>query len=235
MLKRLNWLFWETLIIVLGVLIALSVNDYWTDAQERKLELDYLKRMRVDIEADLAAAEWNLSERLVRKLAALDAVAPVVRGESPVPEDIESFLIEVSLGAIGGVSPSKWVTSTTFEDLTVTGNLRLIRDAEIRRTITEYYRSADDFVSRQRARVTDYHRYLHSFLPGELRENLTFPAMQSFGAERALSAILAPEFEALMNQEYNFAWFKISAIESQRDAASSLMETLDAYIKTLEE
>ena len=41
---RWRWLFWETLIIVIGVLIAFAVNDYWSDRQDRQLELQYLKR-----------------------------------------------------------------------------------------------------------------------------------------------------------------------------------------------
>ena len=40
--SRLHWLVSETLVIVLGVLIALGLDDYWTDRQERDLELEYL-------------------------------------------------------------------------------------------------------------------------------------------------------------------------------------------------
>ena len=35
----LRWLFGETIVIVLGVLVALSLDDIWTARQERNLEL----------------------------------------------------------------------------------------------------------------------------------------------------------------------------------------------------
>jgi hypothetical protein len=233
MLTRLNWLFWETLIIVVGVLLAISVNDYWTERQERTLELDYLQRLRADIQSDYDYANEYLNRRWTRKLAALNAIAPVVRGQAPIPQEIEAFLIEVTMAASGGVSPSNWVASTTYEDLAVTGNLRLIKKGEIRRMLSDYYRGAEDFVNRQRARVTGYPRFLHSILPGELRDDLDIEAMQIFGVERALERVQSAEFEDLMNQEYNFAWFKVRAYQIQRDAAAKLVEELDAYIQSL--
>ncbi len=41
--SRASWLLSETLVVVLGVLIALGLNDYWTGREERALELQYLK------------------------------------------------------------------------------------------------------------------------------------------------------------------------------------------------
>ena len=73
MYTRLNWLFWETLIIVVGVLLALSVDDYWTDVQERRLEMDYLQRLRADIQADIEHADAHMAESVARKIQALDA------------------------------------------------------------------------------------------------------------------------------------------------------------------
>ena len=51
---RWRWLFWETLIIVLGVLIAFAVNDFWSDRLDRELEIQYLKRLHADIKTDEA-------------------------------------------------------------------------------------------------------------------------------------------------------------------------------------
>ena len=133
--SRLRWLFSETLVIVLGVLIALGLDDYWTDRQENVLELQYIKRIHTNVRADIEFID-QIRDRLERKFQALDAIAPIVRGREAVPDDVESFLRNVALGGLVGASSVAWVTRTTFEDLVSTGNLRLIRDSNLRREIS---------------------------------------------------------------------------------------------------
>jgi len=93
----------ETLVVILGVLIALGLNDYWMLRQEKILELEYLRWIQEEIAADIELIDQFGKRLLERKMKALDAIAPVVRGNAPVPEDVESFLINVSLGALGGL------------------------------------------------------------------------------------------------------------------------------------
>ena len=205
--SRLQWLFGETLVVVLGVLIALSLDDYWTGLQERELELQYLDRIIVDVHADIDYVDNTIRDLWIQKLKILDTIAPTVRGDEPVPGDVETFLRNVALGGIGGASSTRWVTSTTFDDLISTGNLRLIRDAELRRKIARYYDDFDTLYSRARDRKSGYVRYVHSLLPAELREDMDFSAMQKFGIDRALEHFTSAEFQSLLNQEYNYTLF----------------------------
>ncbi len=133
--SRAGWLLSETLVVVLGVLIALGLNDYWTDRAERALELQYLKRIHEDVIADAEVIDSWYGDTLQTKVHALEAIAPIVHGQEPVPEDVESFFKNVIDGGIGGTSATRWFTSTTIEDLKSTGNLRLIRDVDLRRNI----------------------------------------------------------------------------------------------------
>jgi hypothetical protein len=205
--SKLRWLLSETLVVILGVLIALGLNDYWTLRQEEIFELEYLNRIQEDIGADIELID-NFGKRLLeRKMKALDAIAPIVRGSVPVPEDVESFLRNVSLGALGGASPTNWTTSTTFEDLKSTGNLRLIRSADLRRKITQYYEEFDGFHTRTRDRKTEYARTVWSVMPAELREDMNLTAMESFGIEHAIEVFTSTKFQYILNQEYNYAYF----------------------------
>ena len=141
----LRWLLSETLVVVLGVLIALWINDFWTFRQDRNFEQEYLLRILGDVELDIAYIDNNVFQLLNMKFEALEAIRPVVHGEQPVPEDVGSFLKNVSLAAIGGASSTHWVVNTTFQDLINTGNLRLIRDSDLRRKIATYYEDFDEF------------------------------------------------------------------------------------------
>ena len=132
----LKWLLSETLVIVLGVLLALGLDDFWTARQERDLELQYLRRVQADVRADIDYIDQVVRERLDIKLQSLAVIAPIVRGQEPVPENVESFLRNVALGGLLGASSTHWVRDTTFEDLKSTGNLRLIRNVDLRQKIS---------------------------------------------------------------------------------------------------
>lgn len=205
--SRLQWLLSETLVVVLGVLIAISLDDYWTDRQERDLEIQYVARILEDIHADIDYVDAAIRDLWIRKLEALDAIAPIVRGRDPVPDDLESFLRNVALGGMGGASSTRWVTSTTIDDLISTGNLRLIRDADLRRKIARYYADFDTLYGRSRDRRSGYVKYVHTLLPAELRQDMDLAAMKDFGTDRAVEGFTSIEFQNLLNQEYNFTFF----------------------------
>lgn len=231
---RWRWLFWETLIIVLGVLIAFAVNDYWSDRLDRELEIQYLKRLHADLKRDKA---WvtNYNEGAMKaKFEALDAITAVVRGQEPVPEDVEAFLLNVTLGGIGGASPNYFVNTTTFDDLKATGNLRLLNDTEIRGKLSAYYNLYENNHRRTVERKTGYFMFVHSILPAELRQNITMEAINDFGIEHALEKILTEEFEDLLNQEYNFAIFIRGLYAQYAETSAGLAEEVDAHIRALE-
>lgn len=231
---RWRWLFWETLIVVIGVLIAFAVNDFWSDRRDRQLELQYLKRVHADLKSDEKWVSEYYVNAVGRKMEALDAIAPVVRGTEPVPEDLETFLKNVTLGGIGGAYPNYFVTATTFEDLKATGNLRLIRDADIRSKLNQYYVEYANQHRRMLARRTGYFMYVHSILPAELRDDFAMDAIDRFGVEHALEKILSHEFQDLLNQEYNFAYFIQSMYGGYAEVTKNMVEEVEAHIRKLE-
>ncbi len=232
--QRWRWLFWETLIIVLGVLIAFGVNDYWTDRQDRALELQYLKRLRADLNSDIEWLKRYNAGAMRRKFAALDAMAPVVRGLEPVPDDLETFLINVTLGGIGGASPTYFVTATTFEDIKATGNLPLIRDKDMRGRLSSYYIRFERTHPRIMVRRTGYFMFVHAILPAERRDNISMEAIEEFGVDRALVKVMSPEFLDLINQEYNFAYFIENVYAEHARVSSELAAEVEAHIRKLE-
>jgi hypothetical protein len=231
---RWRWLFWETLIIVLGVLIAFAVNDYWSDQQDRELELEYLKRVHTDLKRDEAWVSDYNEGPMKAKFEALDAITPVVRGREPVPDDVETFLVNVTRGGIGGASPYYFVNTTTFDDLKATGNLRLILDTDIRGELSAYYNLYENNHRRTVERKTGYFMFVHTILPAELRQDLSIEAINDFGVERALEKILSHEFRDLLNQEYNFGIFLRGLYAQYAEASSALAEEVDAHIRALE-
>jgi hypothetical protein len=50
---RLRWFAAETLIVVLGILIALSLDDYRSDRQDRLMAIEFIERLQGSVNADL--------------------------------------------------------------------------------------------------------------------------------------------------------------------------------------
>ena len=230
--NKLRWLFAETLVIVLGVLIALALDDYRTDQYERRLAIDYVQRIQGDVNQDLGYIATVWVPRLKMKRESLEFIAPVIRGQQAVPADILGFMTHVSLGGVMGTSAAVWYTDTTFQDMRATGNLRLIQDPTIRAEISDYYETLESETLRVERRFTNYVQFVHSVMPAELRDDIDLESLEEFGADYALQRLLTDEFRNALNQEYNLMLF----MESMRYQvfAESLLEVLEAYRVRLE-
>ena len=109
----------ELAIIILGVLIALWVDELRQTRTDRATEAAYIQGLAMDLRNDLAeldsAAVWSS-----RFEAAAGTVLSFLDGES---KDLDSL---VSAVAIAGWQYPPEFSTHTIDDLRSTGNLRLI-------------------------------------------------------------------------------------------------------------
>lgn len=112
----------ELAIVVIGILIALAVDQALERRDEGRLENEYLRAMSQDVNQTLA---WltDLGPRVIdwRVQAAL-AIDSIGAGHVPVQDTLRLVYDVLSVGA----SLQTAVATTTVEDLTSTGNLRLL-------------------------------------------------------------------------------------------------------------
>lgn len=133
---RMDWprAFGEFVIIATGVLAALAVDEWRSEYNDRKTEIDYLSRLRVDLERDI--------DTFTREISVLEKKAGFLQSlldktiESEFSEDPRALMEAKVYSSFKGMPDS---VSTTFDELTSTGRLALIRDLEIRRAMSEYY------------------------------------------------------------------------------------------------
>ena len=224
--EKLRWLFAETLVVVLGILIALGLNDYRSNQQDRALEIDYVQRIQCAVESDLVRFRDEWQPRIRAKRAALEAILPVVRGQLPVPDDVATFLENVGRGGMLGATAQSWIADIAFQDLSSSGNFRLISDRDVKVATLRYYGRTQFLFESLHARQTNYVMYVHSAIPAELRDDTSLEAMQEFGLDYALKRLLSDEFRNLANQEYNTMLF-IEALDFV-----SLAESLHSVVET---
>lgn len=140
MSTRINWRFLlgEFFVVVLGVLVALWVDQLQAARADAKLEVEYLESFLIDLDADLA--QYDSAEAWSRKQeGAAATVLALYDGERPT-ESVADLVVAVETA---GWQYVPVITRNTIDDLRSTGNLRLIRDPEVRRAIAGYYTSVE--------------------------------------------------------------------------------------------
>ncbi len=125
----------ELLVVVVGLVMAFQV-DRWREAgNEREQEQNYLSRLTADIESDLPAIQFAIELQTIRLGMAKQLMAAVENPETAV-EDPVLFLAAIDQAAF---TYTPLLASHTFEDLRSTGNMRLIRNQELKAVLFDYY------------------------------------------------------------------------------------------------
>lgn len=236
----------EFVVIVVGVLVALWVDNWNQDREEVALESEYLLRLERDVRADSSMYAFLLNP-LDEKTKALDLITRVITSTGPLPSDLERFL--QALGKDG--NSFGWgfplLQSVTFEDLTDTGNLRLLRDAEMRDSVIGYYKNKNHRLNRISARHTAYPHLVYQILPPEVfaafpqtdprapgglfREEVETVEQLELSVvevEGLMNRLRRDEFRRALNAELNFAQFVRGQVLESLDQASTLLSFLRA-------
>jgi hypothetical protein len=193
MSPRLNWrlLLGEFVVIVVGVLMALWVDELREARYNAALEIEYLESFVTDLEADLA--QFDDTEAWMRRSEAAAATVLALYEGAPPTESLADLVMAVETA---GWQFWPVITRNTIDDLRSTGNLRLIRDRSLRRAIAAYYTIIEN-VSIPNANMRDriwaeYDARVHNVLaPGERLAVLQRP--DSFGNGITSDALVAAE------------------------------------------
>lgn len=128
----------EIAIVVLGVFLGLQVNAWNFARQEILVERAYLERLQTDIRSDISALRFSgnqarnrlaISRQVEAWLHDLDA--------APAPD---SLVMNVHYA---GITFFPTISKFTIEELKSTGDLRLLRNQELKRQIANYYNQID--------------------------------------------------------------------------------------------
>ena len=127
--RYLKYAIGEILLVVIGILIALQINN-WNDARKiRVKELHYLQNIKSDLIVNIAEMQNYLADRN-EKIAAAERILEHFEGK-PI-SDISAFNAD-------GVNIYSWQkfyqSNNTFQELVNSGNLAIISNDEIKNVL----------------------------------------------------------------------------------------------------
>lgn len=129
----------EFLVVVLGVLVALWVNEIKETRTDAAMEVEYLHSFVTDVDADMA--QFDSADAWSRRQEAAAATVLDLYDGSPTTKSAAELAAAVETAGWQFVPT---ITRNTIDDLKSTGNLRLIRDPKLRRAISAYYATVDN-------------------------------------------------------------------------------------------
>lgn len=181
--RRLSALVQEFVLIVAGVSVALSADSALETRREWMRETEYLEQLRSDLNENARRLESAIRLEEQQRAAAQTAFDAVDQKRSIPPDSAQAWLIERR----GLFYSDPRLLSGTFSALTNTGDLRLIRDREVREAIIAYLPQIG-------ADQAEFDRWVEQLLPHLERLTAlgfaTRPAQDSYPdpATRAVSA-----------------------------------------------
>jgi hypothetical protein len=126
--------FREFLLIVAGVTAALGADSLWSVRQERVRESEYLEQLRADLAENRVRLDAAILDEETLGAAALTALGALERGAPITADSARAWLVERR----GFMYSDPRLLTGTFSGLIESGDLRLIQDVEMRKSITAY-------------------------------------------------------------------------------------------------
>jgi len=142
-LKRQDWVAVaiELLVVVIGVLVALELNQWSDSRQTRALEHAYLLRLKEDLQMEQEETDrfTGYAHDRLAAVSLLDTLATNPLTPLTDPRAIVCALATVSWGAFPPVH------NISYDELKSTGRTSLIRSVTLRRALAEHYATLADF------------------------------------------------------------------------------------------
>jgi hypothetical protein len=136
----------EFLVIVVGVLVALAVDRWFLTLDERELERTYVVNLIADVRADSASAVGRV-ERAARRREGSLMLLEAAENPDVVVTDTARFLLAFETVA-WSILPD--FRTATWDDLISSGNTRVIRDENLRRSLSEYFDGLEFYLALSR-------------------------------------------------------------------------------------
>ena len=125
----------EIVLVVIGILIALQINNWNTDRKNRKLEKETLSNLKVDliIQEEIIQRHLNYEKHFLLKV---DSALSMINSKIEIRK-FETLLDSLSRRLT-------FVSNTvTFENMGLEGNISIISNSDLRKELRKYYQKLD--------------------------------------------------------------------------------------------
>lgn len=129
----------EIFLVVIGILIALQVNNWNEARKEARTTEVILKNLYVDIQEDLENLE-SLKQMLSERKANADYLLNIINSQGTIIDTTRTVVALTRVGWILNYTP----TFATYNEITNSGRLSLIESVELKKQLADYKSQVED-------------------------------------------------------------------------------------------
>jgi len=140
-LKYARYAIGEIILVVIGILIALQINNWNEDKKERRIENKYINRLTNDLRVDMNYHNKRI-EQAENDLRHLDMFISQMSEFQKNTHEIVELFKHLHLNTDPFAS-----ANSTFSELLSTGDFKTFSNDTLKNLIIDYYRINDDFIN----------------------------------------------------------------------------------------
>ncbi|MFC3880064.1 DUF6090 family protein [Algoriphagus namhaensis] len=208
----------EIVLVVIGILIALSINNWQQENQNKKLEKRYLEDLRVNLKRDSTILQGIYVEAINSSEAKNYITAHLRNRESNLDSLALSFGHQWNPYKI--FSPS----TSTIDEMKSNGDLKIIRDESIRKHIVDIYNTYELFLQ-------DENLYRESTREIFIMAKAGLNNITDYSNEEIVVLLREPKLANTIHR--NFANGRVNSVENVINECNQLLRILDEYSNEL--
>lgn len=225
--KYIKYAIGEIILVVIGILIALQINNWNSFQNDRELEKQYLENFLIEMRIDSSFLNGYSNKTLPNKIKSLQLAREYAKYPIELTDTL-TFLNQIGYGGILSRT-NLFENRSTYNDMISTGNLRLIRDETSRNKILFYYTYVLNTVSYLDNLRTEYATFVNSKMPYDPKGNFK-PDTKDF--KRALMDFKSDTFLDLANNELTYAYSIKSRFDRMNTHLMDAMNLITLQLKT---
>jgi hypothetical protein len=235
--KYLLYAIGEIILVVIGILIALQINNWNENRKLKKSEIKLLENFKTSIEADTARVNYHINDFEGRN-DYINILLRHIKADLPYHDSLSIYFMN---------STAIWVPrldQEVFATLTST-DLNIISDAAVKKEITSYYsfakRQFDVFINRYALIIEDASKHIFPTRFNALWNNSYRDPDSALNGGRLM---IPNDYEALKkDQEYLYFlrsqknqlyWYVRSPLKEAKRRAEKLLTSLNEELSILQ-
>jgi hypothetical protein len=209
-MKYLRYAIGEILLVVIGILIALSINN-WNEGRKQKiLEQSYLDRLTVDLKEDLKSFKFYKGLTNLR-MEQIEIVQNAVADPTVIRENPGTVIKSIEQVSWKSYLP---LSRITYSEMISSGKLVLIESEKLRDLIARYYKEIDHW--EMVLESSEYHKEFASHTTGILNKNMLIAIEDS-----------EPFNLSLFPRMYHYQVLAMKVVDNLEQKCSALLESIN--------
>ncbi len=216
----------EIVLVVIGILIALQVNNWNEQRANNNLARNYIENIKEELNAQIELLNTEYIDRFDRKITGLKSAKTYFENPHEI-KDTLAFLNEISYGAVGSYGIEN-ASQDVFESLISTIVIDSI-ETNLRNEILAHYSYANHMADVSQTQASSYQEAVNGLRPFDPSAP---KQMSKTDQLRFIKALKTEEFIRQVNIEISNGLYSNDSIKKILDSAKKLIRSIDTYLAT---